>query len=528
MAALPAADTAMAPRRFRVWLAAIVVVATLIYAPTLGYGLTWDDLRTVQRHPGVQGPFSLGKIFGLDYWGRAFGAPDSIGTFRPLVTASYWLDVHVSRSPAALHATNLLLLALVLVVGERALRRFAIGDRARLAAVALFGALAIHVDVVPSVTGRSELVAALFALLALDLGLAAVTRRSAIPLALACLAAALLSKESTLPFALLVPLLAWRRAERADRGRVALLGAGALVLLVALLGFRAKYLPFRVQGLGWRLSDPLIDAPTPLRVAGIGQALVHYLEHTVAPIDLCPDYGYASLVPRVGLRAAIGWVVVVVALAAAAWSHRRSARTFDALLALGASYVVVSHVLIASSAFVADRQFFLPSFFLCALAAIGLEGLVLASPRAEKLLALPLATLLLGQIVLTAVAIPAWRDNLALTAYAVQNCPSSMRMQIFRAEVLHERGVHEDAAWATLLASTIYAGFPEPLDDDAFAELTDAPADRRLSLFVARLGRERAGQLLAYTAESLTQKGYPEALDVVRRWGAELAASPAH
>ncbi len=529
MAALPDADadTALAPRRFRAWLAGVVVVAVLIYAPSLGFQLTWDDLRTVQRHPGVQGPLSLGNLFGLDYWGRAFGAPDAIGTFRPLVTASYWLDVHLSRSPAALHATNLLLFALVLLVGERALRRFALGDRARLFAVALFAALAIHVDVVPSVTGRSELVAAIFALLALDLGFAAVTRSSALPLALACLAGALLSKESTLPFALVIPLLAWRRAAREDRGRVALLAAGSLALLAALLVFRAKYLPFRVQGMGWRVSDPLIEAPTSLRLAGVGQAFAHYLEHTVAPIDLCPDYGYASLVPRVGARAALGWGVIVAALGLTGWSFRRAPRAFDALLALGGSYVVVSHLLLASSAFVADRQFFFPSFFLCALAAMALERLSRTAPRVQRLLPIPLATLLLGQLVLTAVAIPAWRDNVALTAYAVQNCPSSMRMQIFRSEVLHERGAHEDAAWATLLAGTIFAGFPEPLDEETFAELTDAPADRRVALFAKRFGHARAAQLLAYTADALAQKGYAEALAVVRRWSVELAASGA-
>jgi hypothetical protein len=86
-------------RRFRLLLVATVVVATLLYAPSLAFELTWEDLHTVERHPGVQGPLSLRRILGLDFWGHAFHAPDAIGTYRPLVTASYWLDVHVARSP---------------------------------------------------------------------------------------------------------------------------------------------------------------------------------------------------------------------------------------------------------------------------------------------------------------------------------------------------------------------------------------------------------------------------------------------
>jgi hypothetical protein len=506
---------------------ATVVVATLLYAPSLAFKPTWDDFSTVERHPGVQGPLSFGHIFGLDFWGHAFHAPDAIGTYRPLVTASFWLDVHVARSPVVLHATNLLIFALVSIVGERVLRRFALGERARLVAIASFASLAIHVDVVPSVTGRSELLAALFALFAVDLAYESVAHPRFIPLAWLALAAALLSKESTLPFTLLLPLLAYRRAERAERGRVVLLGAGTLALLGGFLAFRVANLPLRVQGLGWRFSNPLIDAPTPIRWAGVGQAFEHYLEHTLAPVDLCPDYGYASLVPRVGLRAAVGWALVAIAVAGVALAARRASRALDPLLGLAASYVVVSHLLVVSSAFVADRQFFLPSFFLCALFGLAFERLALASVRAEKLAKLAVAAFVLVQVVLTAAAIPAWRDNVSLSAYAVQNCPSSMRMQVFRSGVQQHLGEHEDAAWSAVLAEAIVSGFPQPIDDDLFASLTDASADRRIAMSVERMGRERFLLLLEDTAGALERKPYPEALAIVRRWSAEVSGGRA-
>src|SRR6202042_3437114 len=104
-----------------------------------------------------------------DWWGRS--RFDSIGTWRPLATLTFWVDEHLGGGRAWLfHLTNILLYAALLVLFERFLQRWcggALTVQARALAVLVFGTLAIHADVVPSPTGRAEILAALFSLAAL-------------------------------------------------------------------------------------------------------------------------------------------------------------------------------------------------------------------------------------------------------------------------------------------------------------------------------------------------------------------------
>ena len=191
----------------------IVLAGVLPYLPTLGHGFTLDDANTIAGHKGVQGPLAWDDVVLRDWWGRS--RFDSIGTWRPLATLTFWVDRHVGAgAPWTFHFTNVLLYGALLVLLERFLRRWraaSLSDAARFLAVLVFGALAIHADVVPSPTGRAEILAALFSLGALFAATCTpVLAAREVTLAAGCLFLALLSKESAAPMAILLPLFAHR------------------------------------------------------------------------------------------------------------------------------------------------------------------------------------------------------------------------------------------------------------------------------------------------------------------------------
>src|SRR2546422_8401771 len=96
-----------------------------------------------------------------DLWPDAFGG----GLYRPLTIASYAVDWQLGAA-AWFHGVNLLWHAATSVAVTLLARRWS-GDRAALVAGLIFAVHPVHVEAVADIVGRAELMAALFALLAL-------------------------------------------------------------------------------------------------------------------------------------------------------------------------------------------------------------------------------------------------------------------------------------------------------------------------------------------------------------------------
>lgn len=451
--------------------AAVLGLGAAIWAPTLGAGFTFDDQVTILDQPAVTGPLSLRALLFRDYWGAPFGRGP--GTFRPVVTASFWLDWHVGGGkPWVFHLVNILLFVGLLAVAEWFLRRLAptMGGVARWLTIGVFATLAIHVDVVPSATGRSEILSALFAIAACGFALAEEPRPRDVALSLAMFALALLSKESTLPFAILLAWLALRRRKRPS------IAAGALGLAVAFVAFRALAgLPFKLSGETHYFANPLHLASPGVRLHAALQSLGHYFGHLVAPIELCPDYGYAALLPTT----APSWptfagVAILLALIAALFLRRPAAT--DAAAGFVAAYVVSSNVLSTASVFVADRVFFLPSFF-----AVVLVGVCADAWERRRAVALVAAATIVIQGALATIGGTVWRDDERLFAFAVRACPKGFLTRLNRAQSTRSR---DEAAWALVIAVDIFRRFPAPIPDATIpAAWEDEPVERRFSLY---------------------------------------------
>lgn len=145
--------------------AAVACLAFLLYLPTVGYQLVWDDPMLLDlTHARLQAG-GVGSLLSSEF---ILGSASShTGYFRPVVLLSLAVDDRIGGGRAWIfHFTNLLLHASVCGMAVLVLQR-TLNDRAS----AIFGGLLfathpVHVEAVAFVSGRTDLWAGLFVLLA--------------------------------------------------------------------------------------------------------------------------------------------------------------------------------------------------------------------------------------------------------------------------------------------------------------------------------------------------------------------------
>jgi len=526
----PAATDLAEPSDPRVVAVIAVLAAGVPYASSVGFGFALDDGFAVTGHRGVHGPLSATDLLLRDFWGRSF--MDTIGSWRPTTTITYWIDWHLGAGrPWVFHATNVALYAALLVLAERFMARFfgsALSPGARYLAVGAFGLLGIHADVVPSIAGRAEILAALFALLAIRLPL---SRKGPVPPAVALAAAtatllAIGSKESAMPVALLAPLLAYRwharRGTAQGPGMLTLFAANA-VALTGVVAFRCLRMPWMDLGPDRALENPLIGASTGARWVGAGSVLIHYLGHLVWPLHLAPDYSYAATdvahqrgLGALGITLAVGGVVLL----ARTW--RRPPGLADAVLGFGASYIAVSHVFLPAIAVLADRLFFFPSFWLVALAALALEPAIRSVPTGARTGVAGLCGLAALQGGLACNEAGHWRDDETLLTSAVAAEPNVARSRRNLAQALADAGHPEDAAWQLVVSMEIRSRYPAAIPPEEFRSLDLQPREARLGALLDHIGACDLHRRLEETRAGFGRWGMAEAGAQAAAWLAWL------
>jgi hypothetical protein len=131
------------------------VVATALYAITLGGTYIYDDAYRISLDPRVNQPKLWGQFWTRDWF---YGGLDNL--YRPLVSQSFGLQMwlHGDR-PWAFHLVNILLHAGVAALVAELARRLA-GWRVGLIAGLLFACHPVHSEAVAGIVGRAELACA--------------------------------------------------------------------------------------------------------------------------------------------------------------------------------------------------------------------------------------------------------------------------------------------------------------------------------------------------------------------------------
>jgi len=456
---------------------AVVACALIPHLPALWNGFAMDDLYIIAFNPLVHGVQGVWGAFVAPYW-----PPDLGGQmYRPLPLASFALDwAIVGGHPALFHATNLLWHAGVAVAVAALARRF-VEPTAALVAGLIFAVHPVHVEAIANVIGLGELMAAAGVCLAVY---AAVVRQHVVWSGLALLLG-LLSKEN----AVVAPgLIVWAwivGISRPTQRRMIEFAASWVVIAGAYLAVRGIVLhPYaRLHAIAPVFLGESAFAGRLTAVA----ALADVVRLLVAPLTLRVDYSPAERTLVRSLldgRFALGLVCLALwaGLLFLAWRKGRRCEAFG-LGWIAIAFLPVSNVLFSTGVLLAERTLYLPSVGL-ALAA----GATLARLPASRLRAV-IAVLVLAGGIRSALRVPVWHDDFAVTQSILEDSPDSYRGPARMAVLYQSHRQPARALGALREAMNIY---------DRDPTLFIAGADAALTL-----GQSRLADSLLMRAEQL-------------------------
>lgn len=273
----------------------------------------WDDnflLKQLGRYEGS----SLLKIFTSGFLIRPTGGADF---YRPLVTLSLVLDRSLwGSNPLGYHATNLVLHAVSILMVALFIWLLLRNRAAAIGGAFLFAVHPVHAESVCWISGRTDLICAVFLLGGLNLYLIYRTsgRRIALVASYVLIALALLSKELAMLAPVLVALAAWAFGERKYK-RIVLDALPYAALALAYFAVRSGVL----YG-----TEPLTDERSSLHQA----ATVAYSIFIHFQILLLPHTAHLSYEVVMQEIANAGTFAILLSLAALTWflwSYRSSA-----------------------------------------------------------------------------------------------------------------------------------------------------------------------------------------------------------
>ncbi|MBI4526615.1 MAG: tetratricopeptide repeat protein [Deltaproteobacteria bacterium] len=458
------------------FLLVVAAIACGVYLNSLANQFVSDDRFLVIEHPHIREISDFPLIF-------TSGHMAGKGSYRPLTTFSFAVNYQVGGLNAfgyhltnvALHGANTALLYLITRV------LFNSHPAALLAAV-FFALHPIHTEAVAWVSGRAEVLAAFFFLLAWLLYLRASAGEAigawywASSLLLFFLA--LLSKEHTLMLpAVLFLSDVYRKVEGSEKGWSRLLNT-VFRLYPAYLAVIGVYLLMRhtLYGLGLLVGSsgvPLIDNPLALlppdsRLLTAVKVLGYYIALAFWPAELSVDHSY-NQIPMVdsifepGLLPAVA--ALLVALGLAFLSFRTSGQVWFCVFFFFVMLAPASNILIPIGTIMAERVLYLPSFAVCLWAGF-IGQRIMDWRRQDAVAGFIRGTALVGLIAMMALAgyrtlarNRDWKDEYSLWQSAARVSPSSAKVHLGLGTTLLQRGMLDDAVREIREALRIYPAY---------------------------------------------------------------------
>jgi tetratricopeptide (TPR) repeat protein len=435
------------------------VIAILCYVNAVGNEFVLDDTRLIRDNLRIRTLANVPHLFASSYWDLS--GPQAL--YRPLVLVSYGVNYAIhGLSPYGYTAVNIALHAAVSLLLFALVR--AIGGSLSVAGVAgiAFAVHPVHAEAVAGISGRPELLAALFYLLAMYSH-----RRAAgggRPIAayragtLACFACALLSKESAMTLLLILPVM---DALCPAKGAGAPSGPRSRFVsdYLPLLGVAVGYLMVRWAVLGAitiaegaiaPLDNPLVPitrtpfgeqmgATAAQAVMTAFAVIAEYARLLAWPARLSPDYAYNQIplvTSALDVRFLVGVALFMGCIGGVAVLWRRSPLAAFGLAFLALTFSIVSNFVITIGTICAERLMYLPSAGALVAAAMGAEWLGGNRPGRRRIAVGMVAVLILLGAARTWARNRDWHSEARLWSAAVTAAPGSARVQSEYARIL--------------------------------------------------------------------------------------------
>jgi Tfp pilus assembly protein PilF len=401
-------------------LVAILLLFAAIYARTADFAFVWDDVEAIRDNPIFDGPVLDGlNATQHDHLDPALrklsGLKPAHDSYRPLLYLSYRTDVALfGMSAKVMHLHNLILALLAIVTFYFVASIWLASPPGALIATAVFALHPLQVESVAYISGRGDLLAGLFGLLAVLAALRFETaggrgRRAALLFAgTLCLLASLLSKEAYLGLPIALAGVAFARGKLREQAVVI---ATWVTTIAAYLALRFSVGAVTKTGAG---AEALVALP------GI---VLRYLQIALLPFDLSTErlYEPSYVLP--------GWLALGAFSALLLIGLRRAWPETSRIVASGLWWILVllgpSAVVVIVMGIVADRYAYLP---LAGFAVASSALLTAAARKGRKLrTALGIAGAVWAAMCLTVtvVQVGAWKDNRTLYGHAVAAVPQS-------------------------------------------------------------------------------------------------------
>jgi tetratricopeptide (TPR) repeat protein len=433
------ASTRWSPRRIVHVALAVALFAWLLYLPSLDNDFVWDDVILIGS-PEMRSldAATVKRLFTTNFWDVSDATS---GMYRPLTSLSYHADYQVYGSnPRGFHHTNIILNAAVSAMVFLALLEMFSQPLLALLAALWFAAFPMHVQSVAWISGRTDVVATLFALL--SLWFYARWRKRSGPGAatgsLLCCALALLGKEVAVVLpgvAAVYELLPRGGDERRSHG------AGRWGLLLGMCTLAAVYFGVRHSVLGSSLGAlPRVTHGISQAVALTFSIVAHYTYRLIYPFRLNPTPDFPPPAHFFNLHTMAG--VAVVALVVAAVIRWRRQRVFVfgvAVIACGLAPVL--HV-VPANVVLAEHFLYFPSLGAALLVSLAVTHL----PGRRRTLALGAFTAVwLACCARTVMGTLDWRNDLVLFQKAVAVADNNPVAHFDLGVSLGQRGRHQEA-----------------------------------------------------------------------------------
>jgi protein O-mannosyl-transferase len=558
------------------WALAVGLSAVIVYLNAPGKDFVLDDIRLIRDNLRIRSLANIPHFFASSYWDLK--GPQAL--YRPLVLTTYAVNYAIHGLSTygytvvniALHAAvSLLLFALVSGTGGSL---FAAG----VTGIA-FALHPVHTEAVTGISGRPELLAAFFVLLAMHLHrLAPAAQRSALgyrAAALACFACALLSKESAMTLVLVLPVMDALVPAKGRDGRPAVPRSRIVTDYLPLVAVALAYLAVRRTVLGGivvadsmiaPLDNPMVPITTmPLGErlgATMGQALMtpfaavaEYARLLVWPARLSPDYSY-NQIPLVTSaldgRFVAGVALVAMCVCGVVVLWRRSPIAAFGLAFAALTFSIVSNFVITIGTICAERLMYLPSAGVLIAAGVGAERLAGVAPARRRVAYAVLTLLMILGAARTWTRNRDWKAEFPLWSAAVGAAPGSARVHSEYGRLLMDlaeddaragRAADAEKLYAAAQAHletalTIYPSYSLPIDGLAMILSLHDRFDEALVLYERALKawpgnyasltnwgaalRERATRTMARASALRVEGNIPAAEGLDRQAGADI------
>lgn len=428
------------PPRSGLLIALVLVLSAAAYASASRGPFVWDDRLLVLQQPAITGEAPLITHFYQPFWHRGASVDRARSYYRPLTTATLALDWRRGGGASdAFHLTNVLLHLVVTALVFTLARSVGASPLAATLGAVLFATFPRLTEAVAWISGRTDVLAGLFALAALSIHLRAPERVAGRSAAAFLLLLALLSKESGVAAAAAIG------AYEVQRARVGRTGIRSVVTrLTPAAVAMAAYAALRSHALGGVATGETTPLGFLQRAGAATQTVGRLGLMILDPFRPRLQIGILGQIDMGLLAMGSVTALALVLLCVAAIRRRFRPETCAVIAFALAPIAAVLHLIpIHVNVLTADRFLYVPAAGIAVAAARGASGLPTASRRTVAALA---AVLAVAFPLRTFARNADWQDEIRLWRIAVETTPpENVVPEHELGNALFRRGLYREA-----------------------------------------------------------------------------------